>query len=77
MIKILLFAHLSEEIGEKEITIDAAGCTVAELKERLLEKYPKLPLENVFTAVNEEYTGEDEKLQENDVVAFIPPVSGG
>lgn len=77
MIKVLLFAHLSEEIGKKEIEIDAAGCTVLQFKQKLLAKYPNLPLENVLTAINEEYMSEETKLQDGDVVAFIPPVSGG
>lgn len=77
MIKILLFAHLSEEVGEKEIEIEAVGYTVAKVKQKLLAEYPKLPLDNVFTAVNEEYTNEETMLQDGDVIAFIPPVSGG
>lgn len=77
MIKVLLFAHLSEEIGKREVEIEAVGFTIAKLKNKLLEIYPTLPLAHVFTAVNEEYVTEETVLKSGDVVAFIPPVSGG
>ena len=52
--------------------------TVLALKKDLLLKYPKLKnIEEFAIAVNEEYADDDLILKENDVVAIIPPVSGG
>ncbi|MFP7484750.1 molybdopterin converting factor subunit 1 [Priestia filamentosa] len=76
MIKILLFARLQEQVGKSELRVQYSGQTVGELKEMLQKKYDFL-LDNVMVAVNEEYAFDEEKLSENDVVAFIPPVSGG
>lgn len=76
MIKILLFARLQEQVGKSELYVQYSGQTVGELKEMLQKKYDFL-LDNVMVAVNEEYAFDEEKLSENDVVAFIPPVSGG
>ncbi|HJA40751.1 MAG TPA: molybdopterin converting factor subunit 1 [Firmicutes bacterium] len=77
MVKILWFAHLSEAVGKRELEIEVAGMTVAALKKQLQEQYPDLVLEHVLTAVNEEYVADDMVLDNGDVVAFIPPVSGG
>lgn len=53
-------------------------------RKELAEKYPKLaPLvldeDNITLALNEEYvsTGEVLKLKSGDVIALIPPISGG
>jgi molybdopterin converting factor small subunit len=48
----------------------------------LAEKYPKLaPLvldeDNITFALNEEYVTGVQKLKSGDVVALIPPISGG
>ena len=52
--------------------------TVLALKKELLLKFPKLKnIEEFAIAVNEEYAEDDLVLRENDVVAIIPPVSGG
>ncbi|MEB1807456.1 MAG: molybdopterin converting factor subunit 1 [Bacillaceae bacterium] len=76
--KVLLFAQLEEIVGEREIEIKSEPITVGQLKEVLLERYPNLrSLDSTIVAVNEEYVKNDTLLKENDVVALIPPVSGG
>ncbi|MDE5415928.1 molybdopterin converting factor subunit 1 [Alkalihalobacterium chitinilyticum] len=76
--KVLLFAQLEEIVGEREIEIKSEPMTVGQLKDVLLEKYPNLrSLDSTIVAVNEEYVKNDTQLKENDVVALIPPVSGG
>jgi len=77
MNKILFFAHLRDVVGSESIEEEAKGKTVAELKKNILEKYPALNLDNVMTSINEEFSTDDEVIHEEDVVAFIPPVSGG
>ncbi|MEN8702068.1 molybdopterin converting factor subunit 1 [Bacillus infantis] len=76
MNKIKLFAHLRESAGHEEIELEAAGKTINELKATLTEAY-HLNLETVMTAVNEEFALDHELIKEGDVIAFIPPVSGG
>jgi sulfur-carrier protein len=77
MNKILFFAHLRDEVGEESVTIDAAGKTVAEVKTLVAEQYKVQKLDNAMTAINEEFAPNDEVIKEGDVIAFIPPVSGG
>ncbi len=53
-------------------------CSLADFKQLLQDKYPALTrLDSYAFAVNETYATNDVLLQENDVVAVIPPVSGG
>ncbi|ADU31191.1 molybdopterin converting factor subunit 1 [Evansella cellulosilytica] len=79
MIRVLLFADLEEKAGEREITItNEQELTVLEIKDYLLEKYPKLSsIHSAMPAVNEEYADDSLRVKNNDTVAFIPPVSGG
>jgi sulfur-carrier protein len=77
MIKVLFFAHLRDEAGEESVTIDAAQKTVAELKQIVAETYHVQKLDTAMTAINEEFATNEDVLKDGDVVAFIPPVSGG
>jgi sulfur-carrier protein len=77
MIKLLFFAELEEIVGARELTIDSAEMTVSEVKRYLKEQFPTLPIDRAMMAVNEEYVKETDVVKANDIVAFIPPVSGG
>lgn len=77
MIKVLFFAELEEIVGSRELTIERDEMTVPEVKQYLKEQYPTLPVDRAMMAVNEEYVEETDVVKANDVVAFIPPVSGG
>jgi sulfur-carrier protein len=77
MIKVLLFAHLQEKVGKEIIEIEHAPLTVEELKNEIAIKYELGSLEHVMIAVNEEYALDGDLIQSGDIVAFIPPVSGG
>ena len=77
MIKILLFAHLQEKAGSDQLTIDKEQTTIRDLKNILKETYQLIELDQVMTAVNEEYVMDDEIAKAGDTVAFNPPVSGG
>ena len=79
-IRVLLFAGLREAAGAREVCVEldsAAG--IAELRAALTRTCPNLAplLANTAIAVNEEYVDGDVRLQPGDVVALIPPVSGG
>ncbi|TKC16867.1 molybdopterin converting factor subunit 1 [Robertmurraya kyonggiensis] len=77
MNKILFFAHLKDAVGEESIRIDVSGKTVAEVKEFLAKEYELQKLDTAMTAVNEEFAGDEEVIEQGDEIAFIPPVSGG
>ncbi len=77
MNKVMFFAHLRDAVGEEFLSLELSGKTVAEAKELLREMFPVLKLDTVMTALNEEFSGDDEVINDGDVIAFIPPVSGG
>lgn len=77
MVEVLFFADLQEKMGsEKMVLEDVAGMTIKDLRQRLLSSYD-LETKQAIVAINEEYVQDDTVLQDKDVVAFIPPVSGG
>lgn len=75
-----LFAAARELAGCGEIGMELpTGATVGELRAALIVAAPALAAlaERSMIAVNEEYAGDATLLRESDVVALIPPVSGG
>lgn len=79
-LRILYFAHLVERAGTREETRALpTGCTAAGLRELLAREKPRLgdALAGCRVAVDEEFARDDTPLREGQVVAFIPPVSGG
>jgi sulfur-carrier protein len=77
MNKVLFFAHLRDAVGEESITLNASGKTVADIKIELSTIYNLPTLDTVMTAINEEFAADNEVIRAGDVIAFIPPVSGG
>ncbi|MGG3797767.1 molybdopterin converting factor subunit 1 [Metabacillus fastidiosus] len=78
MNKVLLFAHLQEAAGKDHLFIQAAGLSVKELRNSLENNETRLSsLQNVMIAINENYATDEDIIEENDVIALIPPVSGG
>lgn len=78
--RVLLFAALREAAGTREIVVELPPpATVSLLRARLAAAHPRLAplLGSAAVAVNEEYVRDDRALTERDVVALIPPVSGG
>lgn len=82
MIKIyvVFFAGARDIVGKSRLEMEIpALTTVAELRELLMVKFPRL--ENLARraafAVNEIFVLTDTLLVENDEVAFLPAVSGG
>ncbi|MGH2598303.1 MAG: molybdopterin converting factor subunit 1 [Dehalococcoidia bacterium] len=79
-IRVLLFAGLRETAGTRELRVDApVPATVAGLRAAVAVACPPLRplLANAAVAVNEEYADDTAPVQPGDVVALIPPVSGG
>lgn len=77
MIRVLLFANLQEEAGTSELQIEKENITVAELKDIVAKEYNVPVSAPIMVAINEEYANENDTIHTGDVVALIPPVSGG
>lgn len=77
--KIILFGIVKDIVGKAEIEVSIKeSISIEKLKSIILEQYPKLKDINKFAfAINEEYGFNDTIVIETDVVAIIPPVSGG
>jgi molybdopterin converting factor subunit 1 len=79
-VRIKFFAVLRERAGAAEIAKEIAeGSTVADLWRALQREYPKLDVPGIrlLYAVNQNYVDRDHRLNDNDEVVFVPPVSGG
>jgi molybdopterin synthase catalytic subunit len=79
-VTVRLFASFREVVGTSESATQVEpGTTIAQLWDALQTEYPPLkPLGSVSAfAVNGRYAPPATQLSEGDVVAFIPPVSGG
>lgn len=78
---IALFAGLPERLGTPIITLELAQeqMTAGELKNRLMEAYPDHAdlLSISFAACNEAYVPDSGVVNCVDVLALLPPVSGG
>jgi len=77
MIEVLFFAELRDQAGTNQVKIQVSDISVKQLKDEYLTEFDLLTINNAMIAVNEEYAEEDTILKDGDVVAFIPPVSGG
>jgi len=77
VINILLFAHLQEAVGESKLTVDLSDVTVAQMKDWMEKHYPQLSLQQMMTAINEEFATDTTIIRSGDTIAFIPPISGG
>ncbi len=77
MITVHYFAGLKEVTGVSQEQADLSGQTVQQLAQWAAEKYPGIDAGAARIAVNEEYALPEDMLNNGDVAAFIPPVSGG
>jgi molybdopterin converting factor subunit 1 len=78
-IKTLFFGITTDLIGASQLDIDINEKTsIKDFKEVLKKVYSQLEnIDSYAIAVNEEYATDATVLNERDVVAVIPPVSGG
>jgi molybdopterin synthase sulfur carrier subunit len=77
---ILYFAALRELLGVTEERVEVQSLhSIAELAVELARRHPPLEphLGSVRFAVNEVFVASSAPLQSGDVVALLPPVSGG
>jgi molybdopterin converting factor small subunit len=79
--KILFYGRLAETIGPQLDIYARPGCSIAELRERLIAEHPRAqePLRNHGTraCIGDKLVRDDYAVQPADRVEFLPPVSGG
>ncbi len=76
-LKLKAFGIAREIMGGREVEVSAV-VNVGELRNLLLNAYPKLKELNSFMiAVNQTYAKDDVLVSSSDEIAIIPPVSGG
>ena len=78
-IHVLLFGIATDLVGSNSLDFELnLETTVEGFKQKLQDQFPKLTEINSYAiAVNEAYASSGTLIKENDVVAIIPPVSGG
>jgi molybdopterin synthase sulfur carrier subunit len=78
-VKVLYFSQVKDKVGKNEEEVEFEGKTLKDLVDVLVNKYPNIEdiLKRSMFAVNESYETMDYNLQDNDMIAIIPPVSGG
>lgn len=77
-VTVLLFAHLRQAAERSTLELELPeGATVRMAADRLERQLADLRLSGAMCAVNERYVDPHSALADGDVVAFLPPVSGG
>jgi molybdopterin converting factor subunit 1 len=79
-ITVLYFASYRDQSGiKKEVLQFPDNASLGDVVKRLCESHKKITTtpKDIVAAVNEEYQKHSCKLADGDVVALIPPVSGG
>ncbi len=79
-VRVRLFASLRDAAGSPEARLELAEAATAEVAwQALVLSHPALAARraSLAVAVNRAYAGFETVLQDDDEVAFIPPVSGG
>jgi molybdopterin synthase sulfur carrier subunit len=75
-IKVLVFGQISEIISQTEVEFVSLKNT-EELSVELSKRYPKLTQVKYAIAVNKKIVVQNTILSDNDIVALLPPFSGG
>ena len=78
-IKILFFGMSKDLAGTNGVSIQIdKNISVYDVRKLLLRNYPSFGSMDTFAiAVNEGYADDETEINDNDVIAVIPPVSGG
>ncbi len=77
-ITVLYFAQLKQNRGLAEESVETDGGTVGGLYQSLAEQHSLgLPIEQIRTARNEVFCRPETPLEDGDIIAFMPPMSGG
>lgn len=77
-VKIRYYALLREERGVSTETVVTEAPTLAQLYNDIRARHGlTLPQERMSVAVNDNFASWTDKIEDNDVIVFVPPVAGG
>lgn len=78
-INVLLFGIATDLIGNSSLQIELPiNCSVTTFKELLISQNEALKEMSTYAvAINESYASDDVIIKNSDIIAIIPPVSGG
>ncbi len=65
------------QTNEEQFSLETKSISVNHLKQELEGKYPSLSESNFTIAVNQTISGLDAILNDNDIIALLPPFAGG
>jgi molybdopterin converting factor subunit 1 len=83
MLRVLFFASIRERLGRREATLafDEGCANLAGVVQRLEHELPGCAVllldTRTIVAVNREVVGRDQRVRDDDEIAFYPPVTGG
>jgi molybdopterin converting factor subunit 1 len=77
-VRVRYFALFREQTGCASETVEWSGGTAAELFQEVSMEHPLLKSQAAaLVAINDEMSGWDTAVKEDDEVLFFPPVAGG
>jgi len=75
-VQVRFFAALRERVGVPAVQVSVPeGATVAQVWSLAVQKFSLE--DNILAAKNMQYVGFDSTVDEDDEIAFFPPVTGG
>lgn len=75
-VKILIFGQLTDITGESEMYLNEVS-DIDELIKNLVQKFPTIADSNYAIAVDNKVISQNIRLNDNCIVALLPPFSGG
>ena len=75
-VKVLFFGVLTEVAGTDCRFYEEVYST-GDLMHRITDDYPEMEHYNFRISLNSEFTSEEQKLNDQDEVALLPPFAGG
>jgi molybdopterin converting factor small subunit len=80
-VKVLFYGRLAEAIGPELEIAAPPGCSVAEVRDRIVVDHPEiehvLRSKHARICVAEMLVHDDYRIATDDTLEFLPPVSGG
>lgn len=77
-IKILFFGKLKETWNTSKLPLETESRNIEDLYQELLSQVKETPHKaSIKVAINDEFVEWDSEISTGDVIAFLPPASGG